>query len=66
VQDFLDVRIGPDGTVWGAFVDDCLGDGMDCEEDPDEPLDTHREGAAGWFWGAPSLWDDEDPNGLYP
>lgn len=58
VQDFIDVSIGPDGTAWGAFVDDCLGEGRDCEEDPDEVLDTHREGAAGWFWGAPSLWDE--------
>jgi hypothetical protein len=30
VQDFIDVRIGPDGTPWGAFVDDCLGEGNKC------------------------------------
>lgn len=65
VQDFIDVRIGPDGTPWGAFVDDCLGPGTSCRT-ATEVLDTHREGAAGWFWGAPSLWDEEDPNGPYP
>ncbi|MBI2078164.1 MAG: exo-alpha-sialidase [Euryarchaeota archaeon] len=65
IQDFIDVRIGPDGTPWGAFVDDCLGPGTQCQE-AQEVLDTHREGAAGWFWGAPSLWDPEDPNGWYP
>ncbi|HLE47525.1 MAG TPA: sialidase family protein [Candidatus Thermoplasmatota archaeon] len=65
IQDFIDVRIGPDGTAWGAFVDDCLGEGTNCREDPSEQLDTHREGAAGWFWGGPSLWDEADPNGPY-
>lgn len=71
VQDFIDVRIGPDGTAWGAFVDDCLGEGVNCstrEIAPgvEEALDTQREGVAGWIWGGPSLWDDEDPNGPYP
>jgi hypothetical protein len=66
LQDFMDVVIGPDGTPWGAYVDDCLGEGFECEEDPDEPLDTHRQGAVGWFWGAASLWGEDDANGPYP
>jgi hypothetical protein len=72
VQDFIDVRIGPDGTPWGAFVDDCLGaGGRDCstrELAPgvEEQLDTQREGVAGWLEGGPSLWDEADPNGPYP
>lgn len=65
VQDFIDVRIAPDGTAWGAYVDDCLGPGQECLT-RDEVLDTTREGAAGWFWGGPSLWDGSDPNGPYP
>jgi hypothetical protein len=71
VQDFIDVRIGPDGTPWGAFVDDCLGEGVRCSTREilpgvPEALDTQREGVAGWFWGGPSLWDEADPNGPYP
>ena len=71
VQDFIDVRIAPDGTPWGAFVDDCLGPGVECstrEIAPgvEEQLDTQREGVAGWFWGGPSLWDADDVNGPYP
>ncbi len=71
VQDFIDVRIGPDGTPWGAFVDDCLGEGVNCSSREiapgvEEQLDTQREGVAGWLWGGPSLWDAEDPNGPYP
>jgi hypothetical protein len=65
VQDFIDVRIAPDGAPWGAFVDDCLGEGSKCLV-REEPLDTTREGAVGWFWGGPSLWDVSDPNGPYP
>lgn len=64
VQDFLDVRIAPDGTAWGAFVDDCIGPGRDCSEYT-EALDTQRQGVAGWLL-APSLWDEADPNGVYP
>ncbi|MEA2350762.1 MAG: hypothetical protein QOG86_1703, partial [Thermoleophilaceae bacterium] len=26
VLDFIDVAVGPDGSVWGAFVDSVLGD----------------------------------------
>jgi hypothetical protein len=65
VQDFIDVRIGPDGTPWGAFVDDCLGPGTRCDH-PMEALNTHRVGAVGWLLGGPSLWDATDPNGPYP
>ncbi len=66
VQDFLDVRIGPDGTAWGAFVDDCLGIGAACSHADEGPFDTHRVGAVGWLFGGPSLWDADDPNGHYP
>lgn len=65
VQDFLDVRISPDGVAYGAFVDDCLGLRDECSQ-VDEPTDTHRVGALGWLWGGPSLWDADDPNGHYP
>lgn len=66
VQDFMDVRIGPDGTPYGAFVDDCLGPGARClRYDEAGGIDTHRMGAVGWLAGGPSLWG-EDANGRYP
>lgn len=65
VQDFLDIRIGPDGTPWAALVDDCLGPGARCMTST-EQLDTHRVGAVGALMGGPSLWDASDPNGPYP
>lgn len=65
IQDFLDVRIGPDGTAWGAYVDDCLGEGKNCLT-ATEAVDSLRDGAVGWFQGAPSLWDPSDPDGHYP
>jgi hypothetical protein len=65
VQDFIDVRIGPDGTPWTALVDDCIGPGVQCSN-YQEALDTQRAGAVGWLWGGPSLWDGADPNGPYP
>ncbi|HUR25091.1 MAG TPA: sialidase family protein [Candidatus Thermoplasmatota archaeon] len=72
VQDFIDVRIGPDGTPWAALIDDCLGDGgrtcstREVAPGVEEQLDTQREGVAGWLEGGPSLWDDADTNGPYP
>lgn len=65
LQDFLDVRIGPDGVPWASFVDDCMGPGEECAT-REEALDTLREGVAGWLVGGPSLWDDQDANGPYP
>lgn len=64
LQDFMDVVIGPDGTPWGAYIDDCLGPGMDCstrEIAPgvEEALDTQREGAVGWFTGGPGPPGDD-------
>lgn len=64
VQDFMDVRIGPDGRPFGAFVDDCLGPRDRCLR-YDEAIDTHRMGAVGWLRDGPTLWG-EDPNGRYP
>jgi hypothetical protein len=35
--DFIGVDIGPDGTVWGSFIQDCgpnLGDGIACQGRP--------------------------------
>lgn len=64
VQDFMDVRIGPNGTPYGAFVDDCLGPGDRCLR-YEETIDTHRMGAVGWLEGGPTLWG-EDANGRYP
>jgi hypothetical protein len=65
VQDFLDVRIGPDGTPCAGFIDACPGEGAACPPSS-EVLDTHREGALGWLVGARSLWGDADQNGPYP
>lgn len=60
VFDFIDVRIGPDGTPWAPFVDGCT-------EGACQPDDTGLgEGVVGRLWGGPSLWDAEDPNGRYP
>lgn len=64
IQDFMDIRIGPEGTPYAALIDDCLGEGYACLE-RDEVLDTTREGVMGWISGAPTLWG-EDPNGPYP
>jgi hypothetical protein len=45
--DFLTMRIGPDGTPWGAFM--------------------HQDAlSAGHLWGAPGLWDPDDPERRYP
>lgn len=66
VQDFLDIRIAPNGTPWAALIDDCVGEGVDCGGDPNAVLDTSRVGAVGRLWGGLSLWDADDPNGAYP
>lgn len=58
VFDFIDVRIGPDGTPWAPFVDGCL---TRCEEGPSDG----QEAVTGRVWGI-NLWDETDPNGPYP
>ena len=52
--DFLDIRIGPDGTPWAEFVDGCenacaTGASM---------KDNASEGIVGRLVGGPSLLDD--------
>ena len=58
VFDFIDIRIGPDGTPWAPFVDGCL---TGCREGPDDG----SEAVTGRVWGI-DLWDETDPNGPYP
>jgi len=60
--DYLDVRIGPDGTPWASLVDGCTGS---CAK-PGATTDNDNRGIAGRFWGGASLWDTQDPNGPYP
>lgn len=61
VYEFLDVRIGPDGTPWAALVDACP---PGCTVSPTGSGDG--QGVVGRLWAGASLWDDEDPNGPYP
>lgn len=58
--DFIDIRIGPDGTPWASFVDGCFDP---CEQSRTE---QRSEAVTGRLWGGPSLWDESDPNGPYP
>jgi len=60
--DYLDVRIGPDGTPWASLVDGCT---KECSGNP-TGTDNDDRGVVGRLWGAPSLWDASDPNGPYP
>lgn len=57
MSDYFDVRIGPDGTPWASFVDDCF-DG-ECVTRPNGMV------LAGRLLGV-NLWDNVDPNGPYP
>jgi hypothetical protein len=60
--DYLDVRIGPDGTPWASLVDGCT---KDCASNP-TGKDNDNRGVAGRLWGGASLWDADDPNGPFP
>lgn len=51
--DFLDVRLGPDGTPWASFVDGCQAE---CERDPARSNNAH-EGLVGRLVNGPSLLD---------
>lgn len=51
--DFLDIRIGPDGTPWAALVDGCVNS---CASDP-KGVDNAGEGVVGHLVGGPSLLD---------
>lgn len=62
VFDFVDIRIGPDGTPWVPLVDGCLDD---CASGA-TTQDNGSRGMVGRVWGAASLWDEADPNGPYP
>lgn len=62
VFDFIDIRIGPDGTPWVPLVDGC----MDECADGTIKQDNGSRGMVGRLWGADNLWDDSDPNGPYP
>ncbi|HEV8359815.1 MAG TPA: sialidase family protein [Candidatus Thermoplasmatota archaeon] len=53
VFDFLDVRLGPDGTPWAALVDACMGD---CASGA-ERSDNAGEALVGHLVGGPSLLD---------
>lgn len=53
VFDFIDVRVGPDGTPWAPYVDGCTGACATGEE----MTDNDDEGVAGRLWGGPSLVD---------
>ncbi|HUR62443.1 MAG TPA: sialidase family protein [Candidatus Thermoplasmatota archaeon] len=64
VYDFLDVRIGPDGTAWASLVDACP---PGCTLSPQgEGVSGQGQGVVGRFWAGASLWDASDPNGPYP
>lgn len=56
--DYIDVRIGPDGTPWVALVDGCF--------DECELANQESRALVGRAWGGPSLWDAADPNGHFP
>lgn len=49
---FFDVAIGPDGTPWAAFVDECVVDEPRCDSFPGI---TPSEGIVGRLVGGPSL-----------
>ncbi|MHB8585075.1 MAG: sialidase family protein [Thermoplasmatota archaeon] len=51
-NDFLDIRLGPDGSPWAAFVDGCV---QACLRDGGQ--DDASEGAVGHLAGGPSLFD---------
>ncbi|MHB8449566.1 MAG: sialidase family protein [Mycobacteriales bacterium] len=51
-KDFLDVRIAPDGTVWGSFVDGCSST---CASTPGGSDDINV-GLAAHLAGGPDLW----------
>jgi hypothetical protein len=50
-SDFLDVRIGPDGTPWAALVDGCTGD---CSSGK-AMKNNAGDGVVGRLFGGPSL-----------
>lgn len=52
--DFIDVRIGPDGTPWAAFVDLCTGD---CSTGK-QMTDNANDGIVGRLVGGPNLLGD--------
>jgi hypothetical protein len=49
-SDFLDVRIGPDGTPWASLVDGCVDE---CVRSGD--ADNAGRGVVGRLWGGPPL-----------
>ncbi len=62
VFDFVDIRIGPDGTPWVPVIDGCMDD---CATGT-TMQDNGSRGMVGRLWGADNLWDTEDANGPYP
>jgi hypothetical protein len=62
VFDFIDIRIGPDGTPWAPIIDGCV----DACATGEVKQDNGSVLYAGRLFGGASLWDLEDSNGPYP
>ena len=62
-EDYVDLRIGPDGTPYAVFVDRC----MDACVTGTEPTPKGEvQAAVARLLGGPNLWGSADPNGPYP
>jgi hypothetical protein len=63
-EDYVDARIGPDGSAFAVFVDRCLGpcsEGGTTNSHPSE-----AQAVVARLLEAPNLWGNGDPNGPYP
>src|SRR5688572_3555945 len=63
-EDFVDLKIGPDGVPHAVFVDRCM---RECVEGGTANTPKGEvQAVVARLVGGPSLWGDADPNGPYP